>query len=171
MTRAAPSGPTRSAWNSSTASRVIAATVEADPAVGLEARSYGAHSVAIISLAARCGAEARSCSISASRATRSRRTSSSGNAGSLSASRRSSRATGRCRRGTSMSTMSAPSLTPAEKAMPCRSSSAANSSLECRMVPSSRSEAMSEATSISRGSSLSAIDEDGGRDDILSRTS
>ena len=82
-TRVAPTGETSRAWNAATSSRVIAATVSRVPAVGRLERSSGSKNVAISSIAPRCAATDRSCSISASRCLTCRATSAAGNAGSV----------------------------------------------------------------------------------------
>ena len=127
-----PCGPTCVRWKSTMSSRVIA-VIDRGRAGGRAARPARSAPTAwrVTSRAARCGAEARSCSISASRLRRMRRTSASGKTGSDSACRSRSRAAGRNRCGTSTSTLSAPSVTEAPSAMPVRSISSANSSLEC----------------------------------------
>ena len=135
------------------ASRVIAETLSAVPALGRDARSLPSKKVAMNSRAARWGAIARSCSISARRVFRWRVTSACGKTGSARVWRSRSRASGRRRLGTSRSTLRPLSVIPAPRAMPLRSSSSANSSEVCRAVPSSSSrEVMAAMPSTSRGS-------------------
>ena len=148
-----PCGPTCRAWKSTTSCLVRAEIVVAVPAEGLEARSCSSKKVATNSRAARCGASARSCSISANRVRRMRSTSDCGNTGSARASRSSSRASSKRRFGTSRSTPRPASLTDAPSAIPLRSNSSANSSGVCSAVPSSSRRAIIVATpSTSRGS-------------------
>ena len=152
-TTVAPTGETSREWKATTSSRVIAATVSREPAVGRLDRSEASKKVAISSIAPRCAATERSCSISASRCFTCRVTSASGNDGSVRAWRRRSIAYSRCRLATSTSTLIPASDAPAPRATPLRSRRSANSLDEWFAVPSSRVRAMIVATpSVSRGS-------------------